>query len=245
MPKIISKIIQKQQFNPDFLGVFINPFCLVRRALWKNISLLAPKLEGKLLDLGCGSKPYKKLFTNVADYIGLEYDSPRNRSIGIADAFYDGKHFPFPDNHFDSILMTQVLEHVFNPDQFLKEVNRVLKPTGAILITVPFVWDEHEQPHDYARYSSFGLTHLLENSGFGIIEKHKTLSDVRVIFQLINCYIHKIIPFKNYKVRVVLYAIFISPLTILGIILGNILPKNTDLYIDNIILARKKYEQEI
>src|SRR3989344_7828745 len=216
MPKIISKIIQKQQFNPDFLGVFINPFCLVRRALWKNISLLAPKLEGKLLDLGCGSKPYKKLFTNVADYIGLEYDSPRNRSIGIADAFYDGKHFPFPDNHFDSILMTQVLEHVFNPDQFLKEVNRVLKPTGAILITVPFVWDEHEQPHDYARYSSFGLAHLLSKNGFRVTESRKSVTTVAVVFQMLNAYLYKKTATKSLYANLIITLVLMAPWNIIG-----------------------------
>jgi SAM-dependent methyltransferase len=66
-----------------------------------------------------------------------------------------------------------VLEHVFNPDDFLNEVNRVLKPSGKLLLTVPFVWDEHEQPYDYARYSSFGLRSLLEKHGFSIVKHEK------------------------------------------------------------------------
>ena len=60
------------------------------------------------------------------------------------------------------MLCNQVLEHVFNPDEFLLKINRVLKNDGKLLLTVPFVWDEHEQPFDYARYSSFGLKALIE-----------------------------------------------------------------------------------
>ena len=58
-------------------------------------------------------------------------------------------------------MCNQVLEHVFNPDDFVREIARVLKPGGALLLTVPFVWNEHEQPYDYARYSSFGLRAFL------------------------------------------------------------------------------------
>lgn len=66
-----------------------------------------------------------------------------------------------------------------------------------LLITVPFVWDEHEQPHDFARYTSFGLRHLLEKSGFEIIEHRKSVCDIRVVFQLLNGYIYKKTATKN------------------------------------------------
>ena len=65
-----------------------------------------------------------------------------------ADRSYDGKTFPFSDGEFDAVLTSEVLEHVFNPDEFLSEINRVLRDDGVLLLTVPFVWDEHEQPFD-------------------------------------------------------------------------------------------------
>ncbi len=240
MKKQISLLIQKQQFDPGFLGIFVNPFFFVRRELRKNIAEFAPSLFGKILDAGCAGKPYEVLFSNATEYIGMEFDSSVNRADSKADVFYDGHKFPFQDNTFDGVVATQVLEHVFNPDEFLDEMNRVVKHGAHVLLTLPFVWDEHSQPHDYARYTSFGLRHLLEKHGFIIIKSKKTLNDVRVIFQLINCYLFKIISIKNYRLRLIFHCIFISPFTIIGQLFSLVLPKNDDLYMDNIILARKK-----
>ena len=157
--------------------------------------------------------------------------------MNLADYYYDGSTFPFADSSFDSILCNQVLEHIFNPSQFISEIHRVLKPSGHLLLTVPFVWDEHEQPFDYARYSSFGLNSLLVNHGFEIVKHEKINSDFSVIIQLINAYIYKILP-DNGKIRLV-FAIFMSPVTALGILLAKILPMNPDLYLDQIVLAKK------
>ncbi len=85
----------------------------------------------------------------------LEFDTPESRAAGYAEFFYDGNHFPFNDATYDVVVSNQVLEYVFNPDEFLNEIFRILKPEGKVLLSVPFVWDEHLQPLDYARYSSF------------------------------------------------------------------------------------------
>jgi ubiquinone/menaquinone biosynthesis C-methylase UbiE len=103
--------------------------------------------------------------------------------------FYDSAHFPFADGEFDSALCSQVLEHVFTLDTFLAEINRVIKPGSKPLLTLPFVWDEYEQPYDFARYSSFGLKAFLERHGFEVLQQRKTLPDLRVIFQLVNGYL--------------------------------------------------------
>jgi SAM-dependent methyltransferase len=133
----------------------------------------------------------------------------------------------------------QVLEHVFHPDRFLGEINRVLKAGGLLLMTVPFVWDEHEQPFDFARYSSFGLEAMLKNHGFEVLENRKSVADIRVIFQLINAYIYKKTVTGNRYVDAILTAILMSPFNIVGEILSKILPGNEDLYLDNILLAKK------
>ncbi len=231
-----------QQFDPGVLGLFINPFYVVRKELMSAMRSLAPALEGTTLDIGCGHRPYEKIFTHSSSYVGLEYDTPHNRSrFKKIDAWYRGERFPFERESFDSAILTQVLEHVFNPDIMLSEIHRVLKPGGQLLLSVPFAWDEHEQPHDYARYSSFGLIHLLEKHGFQIDSHIKTVPDVRIIFQLAGCYIHKKIAWiRSYRIRLLLYVLLISPLTILGTFMSWILPPNPDLYMDNVILVRKK-----
>ncbi len=238
--RILAKKIAEQQFLPGILGIFINPFYFVRRELAKEIKNLALNMTGDMLDVGCGQKPYKDFFSRVDKYIGMEYDNEYNKKYSQADIFYDGRQFPLEDNSFNSVMATQVLEHIFNPIEFLSEINRILKPGGKLLLTVPFVWDEHSQPNDYARYSSFGLTHLLSKHGFEIIRHKKTLPDIRVIFQLINCYLFKILPTKNYRLRLIFYTTILGPINILGIALSKILPSNKDLYLDNIILSKKK-----
>lgn len=229
----------KQHFNPDILGVFVNPFYFARKGLYENISALAAKVSGKILDVGCGQKPYEKLFKS-SQYIGLEIDTYENRRNKKADYFYDGNKFPFQDSEFDGIVVNEVFEHVFNPSDFLAEINRVLKPEGMLLMTVPFVWDEHEQPHDYARYSSFGLISIVEKNGFKVIEHRKSMNDIRVIFQMLTGYIYKKSVSRSGYLNLLTTLFLMAPFNVLGEILSKILPRNDDLYLDNILLAQKK-----
>ena len=238
MKNLLENIYQKAAFFPGILGLFINPFYFARKGLAKNIRDLSSHISGKVLDVGCGKKPYEQLF-QATEYIGLEYDSPENRKKKNADFYYDGHIFPFENNSFDSLVINQVFEHVFNPDAFLKEVLRVLKPGGKLLMTVPFVWDEHEQPHDYARYSSFGLHFILEKQGFNIVEQRKSVNDFRVIFQLVNAYLYKKMMSSNQYLNLVLVFLVMSPINVAGEIVGFLLPENNDLYLDNVVLARK------
>ena len=237
----LREIYFKQQFYPGILGLFINPFYLARKGLVEAIGSLSHHVGGKTLDVGCGKKPYEKLFT-TSQYIGLEFDSPDNRDLKKADFFYDGVTFPFTNDEFDAIVCNQVLEHVFTPDNFLLEIHRVMKDEGVLLLTVPFIWDEHEQPFDFARYSSFGLKSLLNQNGFDIIEQHKTLTDVRVIFQLINTYIYKITATKNGFFNLGVAILLMSPINIIAILTSWVLPSSQDLYLDNVVLARKRSE---
>ena len=237
MIKAIENIVAKEQFEPSFIGIFLNPFFIARRGLLKSIKELGKEITGKTLDVGCGTKPYEKFF-NCQEYVGLEIETTINRVKKQADYFYDGKKFPFENGGFDSVVTNQVLEHVFNPDEFLSEINRVLKKDGKLLLTVPFVWDEHEQPYDYARYSSFGLKSLLEKHGFELIKHHKSVNDFGAVIQLMNAYLYKItyrIPLVRQLTTITLGSI----INFLGIIISKLLPKNNDLYLDNIILARK------
>jgi SAM-dependent methyltransferase len=234
----LRTIYQRTAFFPGVLGIFINPYYFARKGLAKHIADLAVSVTGKTLDVGCGSKPYVQLYGS-SEYVGLEIDTPENRLSKNADYFYDGENFPFPDGAFDSLVANEVFEHVFNPSRFLEETARVLKPNGLVLMTIPFVWDEHEQPYDYARYSSFGIRALLEQHGFSVLEQRKSMDDIRVIFQLLNGYIFKKVVSKNGWINVALTILLIAPFNVLGELLSYITPRNADLYLDNIILAKK------
>ena len=122
----LKELYLKEQFKPSLLGLFINPFYFARKGLYQNMVKLAKNIKGKTLDVGCGQKPYEK-FCNSSEYIRLEIDTEKNRKFKKAGYFYDGKIFPFKKCEFNPIIVSEVFEHVFNPDEFLSEINRALK----------------------------------------------------------------------------------------------------------------------
>jgi len=82
------------------------------------------------------------------------------------NALASAESIPFRNATFDTVLCTEVLEHVENPDAMLEETHRVLRDDGHVIVSVPFMYPLHEQPKDYRRYSYFGLIALLEKHGF-------------------------------------------------------------------------------
>ena len=236
MKAALLRIFQSQQFHPGLLGAFVNPFFLARRQLWAGIAAASGELSGRMLDVGCGSQPYRSLFP-TSSYVGLDIDSPRTRKLAVADRFYDGHRFPFDDGEFSAVLCNQVFEHVFNPGEFLSEVRRVMAPGGRLLLTVPFVWDEHEQPWDYARYSSFGLRALLEQHGFRVLRQQKLMNDFSLIFQLSIAYLYKVTLTRSPYLNLVMTILMFGPLSLLGLAAGALLPKNEDLFLDQLVVA--------
>ncbi len=234
----LRKYYHRQWFFPSWLGVFTNPYYFARSGLHRAMRDFAPTLSGRLLDVGCGSKPYRALF-NVDEYIGLEFDSEAARNNAVADFFYDGNRFPFEDASFDAVLCNQVLEHVFNPDQFLSEIVRVLRPDGKLLLTVPFVWDEHEQPYDFARYSTFGLRALFEKSGLKFIEHKKLCADASLLFQLVNAYLFKVMLGLPARLKFLLTITVLAFFNLSGLLGRRLLPANPDLFLDHVVLAEK------
>jgi SAM-dependent methyltransferase len=243
MKNQIIQYLKKQSFQPGLAGVLLNPFFFIRRALFLHIKALAVKQSGKLLDFGCGRKPYRNLFPNVAEYIGvdIEQQTGHDHTNSQVDVFYDGKTIPFEKNVFDSIFCSEVLEHVFNIDDIIPELNRVLKKDGQLLLTVPFCWNEHEVPYDFGRYTSFGIKHLLEKHGFSVIENRKSGRFSQVICQLNSLYVYEVLK-KWVKPKVLHYLLsmlLIVPVNILGSIICFVLPRNQSLYFNNVVLAKK------
>jgi SAM-dependent methyltransferase len=236
--KNLDYSIRRKMFEGGIVGLIINPFYHARKNLHLYIVSYADRITGKTLDVGCGQKPYEKIFHST-EYIGLEVDTPEARKSKKADYFYDGSNFPFSDLDFDSVVSSQVFEHVFNPNLFLSEVNRVLKPGGILLLTVPFIWDEHEQPYDFARYSSFGLQYLLKAHNFEILEHKKTVNDIRIIFQLVNAYLYKIVRIDNRFLKFTILVPFVALFNVLGEALYRFFPRNDDMFLDNVVLAKK------
>jgi SAM-dependent methyltransferase len=228
----------RQQFEPGPAGLLLNPFYFARRGLRAGLGEFLPQLTGEVLDVGCGRQPYRHLVP-AARYVGVDVDTPVTRALGVAELYYDGRKLPVADAAFDAVLCSQVLEHVFTPDGFLREIHRVLRPGGRLLLATPFTWDEHEQPHDFARYSSFGLRALLEQNGFEVVVQRKTCADFRALVQLKAAYLYKVTRTRSRVLNLLAQLLLIAPCNIFGGLLALLLPGNADFYLDNIVLARK------
>ena len=231
-----------ENFNPPVS----HPLYFIRKGLYNKIRQYSPDLTGHLLDFGCGAKPYKALFTNVSSYTGVDYDSEgHNHDNEQIDYYYDGKTLPFANDHFDSIFSSEVFEHIFNLDEILPEINRVLKKRGKLLFTCPFVWEEHEAPNDYARYTQFALKSLLEKNGFTNITIDKNGHFASALHQLFILYInnhwlHHVFFFSRFGwFRKGVRQIIVPVLNTLFLLFEPLWPKSDKLYLNTIILAEK------
>lgn len=148
----------------------------------RQLRLFSSKyLKGKLIDIGCGTKPYKELLSPYVDeHIGVDLEDPIHGKSEI-DIFGTAYKIPVTSDSFDSVICTAVLEHLEEPELALKESYRVLKKGGYAIYSVPFIWHLHEEPRDFYRYSKYALEYLFNKTGFEIIEL-KALSGFWVTF---------------------------------------------------------------
>ncbi|MCZ6597177.1 MAG: class I SAM-dependent methyltransferase [Planctomycetota bacterium] len=167
----------KQRLNAWRKRSPFNAYWLDRLHLRRSVEALAPHASGVLLDVGVAERPYAEMFApHVERYLGLEYpptvldkQPALWRMLDVMkrfiDVFGDGNRLPFADASLDTVLCTEVLEHVREPDRFVAEMARVLKPGGRLLLTVPFIQPLHELPSDYYRYTSASVAALIERNG--------------------------------------------------------------------------------
>ncbi|WP_299926457.1 class I SAM-dependent methyltransferase [uncultured Nocardioides sp.] len=122
-----------------------------------------------VLDVGAGEAPYRELFA-AHDYRTTDWNGSFYTPVTPVDHVAPAHDLPLADGSVDAVVCTQVLEHLAEPVAALHEFRRVLRPAGSLVVTVPLTWYLHEVPHDYYRYTPYGLRHVLEKAGFEAVD---------------------------------------------------------------------------
>jgi SAM-dependent methyltransferase len=200
-------------------------------------------MQGDVLDFGCGSKPYRELFTACSSYTGVDIAvSGHDHIDSHVDVFYDGRHLPFNDASFDAVVAFEVFEHVFNIDEMLQELRRVLRPGGRMMLTLPFAWGEHEVPYDFGRYTSFGIRSVLERNGLTVQSIGKTNGSVEAIHQLWLAYIDTQLLRPLGLVGKVARVPIAAAINIGAIALARILPDDATFYSNLVVEASRAHD---
>jgi SAM-dependent methyltransferase len=160
---------------------------LVLQALQESMSALIARCphgetKAQALDLGASKSPYKSLLENKG-YIVKTLDLDRSNG-----ADYEGtvEQTGLPNESFELIVCTQVLEHCLNPWQGIREIHRILKPSGNLIASVPHIWFYHPHPADNWRFTQEGIVHLCEMGELKTEALFSQGGSVTALFQVIN-----------------------------------------------------------
>jgi SAM-dependent methyltransferase len=155
--------------NPKFLGVSSR---LMTDITGEFYQYFLPKYAtGKLADLGCGNAPFYLVYKDlVSENICVDWPNTGHKNQYLDVECDLNQPLPFSTDEFDTIVISEVLEHIANPELIWKEMARILKPGGKILLSVPFLYKIHEAPYDYFRYTRFALENFANKNNLQVLE---------------------------------------------------------------------------
>jgi SAM-dependent methyltransferase len=155
--------------NPKFLTISSRLMADITAAFYQEY--IAKYATGKLVDLGCGNVPFYDLYKDlVSDNVCVDWPNSAHKNQYLDFECDLNKHFPFADAEFDTIIISEVLEHISNPELIWSEMARILKPRGRILLSVPFFYKIHEAPYDFYRYTEFALKNFASKNNLRVLE---------------------------------------------------------------------------
>lgn len=154
--------------------------------------------KGVLADIGCGSVPYYMIYKDQVDDILCVDWAQENMGVSHLDYIADlNKGIPIGDNIADTVLCTDVLEHINNPGLLFSEMARIMKKDAKIIVTVPFLYWIHNGPHDHHRYTRYMLEEFCRRNELDTISLEEYGGLPEVLFDLV----HKGYAFYNFPMR--------------------------------------------
>lgn len=184
-------------------------------------------IRNNVLEIGCGLQPYRHLIPSHIKYYAIDWkNSNKYFHYKVNEViYYEGDIFPLKDETFNSIFHTEVLEHIYDLNQFLSECYRVLTKNGEMFFTIPFAARYHYIPNDYWRLTPAAIKKLLENAQFKNIVIRPHGNDITVVITKLNAIFYRVIfkKFNNCVFRIIntglfgiIFSIPIIMLTIIG-----------------------------
>ncbi|MBR9682920.1 class I SAM-dependent methyltransferase [Candidatus Woesearchaeota archaeon] len=178
----------------------------------------ARKMRGIILDLGCGDGEYSEILAQNPHNHIIALDANKNlcqripHKNNLKVVHSDAHNLPFKNNSFDAVFCNTVLEHVKEPNQIIKEIKRVLKPQGKLLISIPFLQEIHSDPDDYQRYTPEGLRNLLNKHKIQTIRQHCDYGALNTIeYLLLGSIVWRLrLPFKKNFPEGYLYVLYLA-----------------------------------
>lgn len=153
---------------------------------------IATHAAGRLLDLGCGKVPLYGMYKDLTTEVVCVDWSQSLHELQHVDHFTDlNRELPFEDAAFDTILSTCVLEHIERPEILWREIARILRPGGKVILTSPFFYPIHEAPHDYHRYTGFKLRQFCEDNDLPVLELEPYGGVPEIIFDVIARHLYR------------------------------------------------------
>jgi len=171
---------------------------------------------GTLLDLGCGTQPYRALYEMQFDRVYEADFLARSR----LDIQLDATQLPFANESFDTVLFSEVLEHIPSPELAIAEIARVLKPGGTLFLTWPFAYSMHEIPNDYSRPTEFGVAAWLQRSGLELVQLKRRADSVGLIVTLVCQFMLNV---TEALTRIPILGFLLMPISLLAMLANNFL----------------------
>lgn len=208
---------------------YISHMCyLNNRHLHNSFLKSLPYLKGICADIGSGNAIYKDIILSKVDkYIAIDKSSIHEHMFKTSNEKFidaDIKDLPLENNSIDSIILTQVLEHIDEPYTALNEITRIIKKDGILILSVPFIYQAHATPYDYFRFSEYGLKKLLKDYNYEILEFHNQGYFGTTIISIINGFIWNLSS-KNKLLRNTIFLPFLLLSFTINNIIGLILDK--------------------